>query len=75
LKNGDNYVTVSGWAHGDGEKGTQATKVELSTDGGQTWSEATEYMMNAPKAGKLCYSWTMWKYKCAVPKDSESIKV
>lgn len=71
----DSFVEVTGWAHGDGGKGTQATKVEVSADGGETWAEANEYMMEKRKPGHFCFSWTMWKYRLAVPKDTQSSDV
>ena len=55
-------MEISGWAHGDGNKGTQVVKVELSFDEGQTWQEAHDYIKEDKEKGKKVFSWTLWKY-------------
>ena len=66
----ENQVVISGWAHGNGLKGTQAVKVELSFDEGETWTEAHEYLKENKAEGKKVFSWTLWKYTHALPADS-----
>jgi len=69
-------VEISGWAHGCGETGSQATQVEVSTDGGKTWTYAHEYLLEKREPGKNCYSWTLWKYKLAISEaDSQAFNV
>lgn len=51
LKSADEFVEVSGWAHGDGLKGSQVNKVEITIDDGETWTEATEYVMEKRAPG------------------------
>lgn len=55
-------LEISGWAHGHGEKGTQAVKVEISIDDGKTWLEAQDYIKEDKEPGKKVFSWTLWKY-------------
>ena len=55
-------IEISGWAHGEGNKGTQVVKVELSFDQGQTWHEAHDYIKENKEPGKKVFSWTLWKY-------------
>lgn len=55
-------VTFSGWAHGNGGKGTQAIRVELSFDEGRTWEAATDYIREQPTFGNKIYSWTLWRH-------------
>jgi hypothetical protein len=66
------FIEISGWAHGDGESGSQATKVEISVDGGATWESAHEYVMEKRTPDRNCYSWTLWKYQLAVPKAEKA---
>lgn len=54
-------LEIKGWAHGEGNEGTQATRVEVSIDGGQTWRDADEYVMEEKPAGQKVWSWTLWK--------------
>jgi hypothetical protein len=63
-------IEIKGWAHGDGTEGTQATKVEISTDGGNSWHNAHELVMEDKPPGKKVFSWTLWKYKL----DTSSIR-
>lgn len=56
-------VEIKGWAHGEGSAGTQATQVELSIDGGESWRKVDELVMEDKPKGKKVFSWTLWKYK------------
>lgn len=53
---------MKGWAHGDGTLGTQATNVQISIDGGLTWNNAHELLMEDKPKGFKVFSWTLWKY-------------
>ena len=44
LYDGQGPIEISGWATGDGTKGTQVVKVEVSFDEGKTWEEAHDYI-------------------------------
>jgi len=72
ISSSDECVEVSGWAIGNGENGTQVNKVEISLDGGETWTEASEYVMEKRKPGRHCFSWTLWKYRLPVSKATSS---
>lgn len=52
------HITVRGYAHGGG--GSQVTRVEVSGDGGRTWSRARTPRYVYPGA------WTLWSARLAV---------
>lgn len=54
-------LEVRGWAHGEGSQGTQATRVEVSIDGGKTWRDADDLIMEDKPADMKVYSWTLWR--------------
>lgn len=60
-------VEINGWAHGNGETGSQVVRVQLRFNGSGEWEDAHEYMKEDKEAGKKVFSWTLWKYK--MPKE------
>lgn len=58
----DEEVVIKGYAYGDGDKGTQAVKVQLSFDEGKTWEDAHHYVKENKPEGKV-FSWTLWRYE------------
>jgi len=52
---------LKGWAIGDGEKGTQIKKVQVSLDDGSTWKDA-EIVKSEKTDSTKVFSWSLWKY-------------
>ena len=71
LYDGKGPIEISGWATGDGAKGTQIEKVEVSFDEGETWHEAHDYIKEQKEQGKKVFSWTLWKYNLTPPPSSK----
>ena len=64
-------VVVEGYAFSGG--GRRIVRVDVSTDNGQTWSQATIEPGN-PK-GKKSWSWSLWTYKCPRPPNGNYVVV
>jgi sulfite oxidase len=62
-------VETSGYALADGLRGRTVAKVELSSDGGKTWQEAT---LNSP-AKPLC--WRLWSASVKVNEKTTALLV
>jgi hypothetical protein len=46
----------------------------VSTDGGKTWSEVDELVMEDKPSGKV-FSWTLWKFKLDTSKIQGKISI
>ena len=55
-------ITIKGYATGNGEKGTQATNVQVSMDEGKTWTNTQLTHVERKPHSSNIYSWTLWKY-------------
>lgn len=53
---------MKGWAIGDGEKGTQIKKVQVSLDDGQTWQDAEITKSEENSKNEKIFSWSLWKF-------------
>ena len=64
LRRGE-QVYLKGYAYGDGNKGTQASRVQLSFDDGESWIEVPEENLVKEKKApnKKVFSWTLWRFK------------
>ncbi len=60
LSLGDQRFFGAAWAGED-----SVSRVEVSTDGGETWTEATMMGPQAP------YSWTLWEYRWRAESEGE----
>jgi len=77
LRRGE-QVWLKGYAYGEGNKGTQASRVQLSFDDGKSWIEVPEENLTKEEKApsKKVFSWTLWKYKIDTSNhDGDSISV
>lgn len=61
----DLSVDLKGWAFSGGGRGV--TRVEVSTDGGKTWTQTEMDQSNQPFNQR--WSWTLWTHSIDVPQD------
>lgn len=61
-------ITVSGWAHGNGESGNQVVRVQVRFNGEGAWEDVHEYIKEEKPAGQKVFSWTLWKYNMPLDK-------
>ena len=61
--NGTDSIVLEGYAFSGG--GRKVVRVDVSTDNGQTWSQA-KIEPNNPK-GHKSWSWSLWTYRCPRP--------
>jgi len=58
-------VPVKGYAWSGGGNGI--IRVDVSTDGGKTWQDAT--LRKVPQESSRSWAWTLWECQAIVPKD------
>jgi hypothetical protein len=59
----DGCISIEGYAYPNGETGCQVTNVQLSFDGGASWSNVQELLLETKDPGAKVFSWTLWRYQ------------
>lgn len=67
-------IHIKGVAVGEGGTGARITKVELSSDNGKTWHEATITKREEKDQGKKVFSWVHWSYDLKVTPPTQKLR-
>ena len=70
--NSDKTVSVKGYAFSGG--GNQIWRVDVSADGGKTWTEAELEKQPEPEPPRH-WSWTIWTARVQVPSGATNIEL
>ena len=62
----DPFITLRGYALGNQAKGTAVERVELSFNGGKTWTKSTIIMKEEKNPSLRVYSWVIWEHRINV---------
>lgn len=65
-------VTLEGYAYSGAGNGI--TRVDISVDGGQTWTQTEIFNENDPYTQKS-FAWTLWNFELEIPEDIKEDKI